>query len=454
MSKYVSKLSKLGISLLAIFCMIACHTGEINHNYENMVYVNQTSLDLFFGDTEQLTASPTESTFEWTSEDPSIATVTNEGLVTATGVGNTQITIAQGEWTKTIDVTVSLPSSKEVLARAGNKRVLIEVNIDNEKVQKMNVICNNNNSSIEEEVNYKSGVFKFYYDNLEENKKYDFTVTCVDRYGNQANPINVSANVYGESFQSTLSNRTVEVATRFGNGLVVKWKDKPGSCVLNYKNEAGEDVTKYILGSETNSYLLDFGSDLSYATYAVPENNAADTFYVAPVVLDNYEDLRSILSASETREISVFNFDLGGEGVGYHDNSAHNEAGYNYRSEKGDDNSPGVDTEFGMNIGYTGADEWQMFTLDVQDEGTYAFDLFRSVNNGNGGYYSLEVDGVATNSVHMINDNDWNAFKWQHDVYPENQPKLYLTKGKHTVKFIIGEGGNFNYKFIRFAYQQ
>lgn len=454
MSKYVSKLSKVGISLFAVFCMIACHTGEINHNYENMVYVNQTSLDLFFGDTEQLTASPTESTFEWTSEDPSIATVTNEGLVTATGVGNTQITIAQGEWTKTIDVTVSLPTSKEVLARAGNKRVLIEVTIDNEKVQKMNVICNNNNSSIEEEVNYKSGVFKFYYDNLEENKKYDFTVTCVDRYGNQANPINVSANVYGESFQSTLSNRTVEVATRFGNGLVVKWKDKPGSCVLNYKNEAGEDVTKYILGSETNSYLLDFGSDLSYATYAVPENNAADTFYVAPVVLDNYEDLRSILSASETREISVFNFDLGGEGVGYHDNSAHNEAGYNYRSEKGDDNSPGVDTEFGMNIGYTGAGEWQMFTLDVQDEGTYAFDLFRSVNNGNGGYYSLEVDGVATNSVHMINDNDWNAFKWQHDVYPENQPKIYLTKGKHTVKFIIGEGGNFNYKFIRFAYQQ
>lgn len=366
MSKYVSKLSKVGISLFAVFCMIACHTGEINHNYENMVYVNQTSLDLFFGDTEQLTASPTESTFEWTSEDPSIATVTNEGLVTATGVGNTQITIAQGEWTKTIDVTVSLPTSKEVLARAGNKRVLIEVTIDNEKVQKMNVICNNNNSSIEEEVNYKSGVFKFYYDNLEENKKYDFTVTCVDRYGNQANPINVSANVYGESFQSTLSNRTVEVATRFGNGLVVKWKDKPGSCVLNYKNEAG----------------------------------------------------------------------------------------YNYRSEKGDDNSPGVDTEFGMNIGYTGAGEWQMFTLDVQDEGTYAFDLFRSVNNGNGGYYSLEVDGVATNSVHMINDNDWNAFKWQHDVYPENQPKLYLTKGKHTVKFIIGEGGNFNYKFIRFAYQQ
>ena len=61
--------------------------------------------------------------------------------------------------------------------------------------------------------------------------------------------------------------------------------------------------------------------------------NAADTFYVAPAILDT-EDLRSILSASETREISVFNFDLGGEGIGYHDDSANNEAGYNYRSEK------------------------------------------------------------------------------------------------------------------------
>lgn len=454
MSKYVSKLSKVGISLFAIICTIGCSTKEIDHNYENMIYVNQSSLDLFFGDTEQLTASPTENSFEWTSEDPSVATVNNDGLVTATGVGRTQITISEGEWTKSIDVTVSLPTSKEVLARAGNERVLIEVVIDNEKVQKMNVVCNNNSSSIEEDVNYQSGVFKFYYDNLEENKKYDFTVTCIDRYGNQSDPINVSANVYGESFQSTLNNRTIEVATRFGNGLAVKWKDKPGSCVLKYKNEAGEDITKYILSSETNSYLLDFGSDLSYATFAVPESNAADTFYVAPVKLESYEDLRSILSASEAREISVFNFDLGGEGIGCHDDTPNNnEGGNNYRSEKGDDNSRGVDLEPSMNIGYVIEGEWLMFTLDVQDAGTYAFDLFRSVNNSNGGYYSLEVDGVATNSVYMANDDNWNAFKWQHDTYPENQPKINFTKGKHTVKLIIGKGGNFNYKFIRFTHE-
>lgn len=463
MSKHVCKLSKVGIcklskaglSLFAIIWIIGCTTKEIDHNYDNMVYVNQSSLELFYGDTQQLTASPTESTFEWTSADPSIATVDNNGLVTATGAGRTQITAAQGEWSKLIDVVVSIPTSKNVLARPGKERVLIEVTLDNEKVQKVSALCKNDNSSIEQDVNYKSGVLKFYYNNLKENNKYNFVVTCIDRFGNESAPINASANVYGDSFQTTLSNRAAEVATRFGNGLAIKWKDISGSCMLNYKNESGKEVTKYIPSTEKNSYLLDFGSDLSYATYAIPESTAADTFYVAPVLINTYEDLRSTLTSAAPCVISVFNFDLGGEGIGYHDNSANNEAGYNYRSDKGDDNSPGVDLESGMNIGYTGADEWQMFTLDVQDAGTYAFDLFRSVNNGNGGYYSLEVDGVKTNSVHMQNDNAWSDFKWQHETYsnPDNQPKLTFTKGKHTVKLVIGEGGNFNYKSIRFTYK-
>ena len=96
--------------------------------------------------------------------------------------------------------------------------------------------------------------------------------------------------------------------------------------------------------------------------------------------------------------------------------------------KKGDDNSPGVDLEFGMNIGYTGEGEWQMFTLDVQDAGTYAFDLFRSVNNGNGGYYSLEVDGVPTNSVYMINDNDWAPSNGNMLLIPKINPNFTSRK--------------------------
>lgn len=59
-----------------------CSEVEIEHNEENVIYVNESSLELFCGETRQLTASPTESTFSWVSEDPEIADVDVHGMVT------------------------------------------------------------------------------------------------------------------------------------------------------------------------------------------------------------------------------------------------------------------------------------------------------------------------------------------------------------------------------------
>lgn len=451
-SKCTGGLHKAVFILLIAVGAVGCTTGKIDHNFENMVYVNQSSLELYLGDTQQLTASPTESTFEWISDDPSIATVDENGLVAATGVGFTQITVKQGEWMKQIDVKVSLPTAKSVLARAGNKRVLLEVNIANEKVQKVDIVCQENNRSVEHAVNYKKGLFEFSFDNLEEGQLYHFSVTCIDRSNEKAAPINVTANVYGDSFQSSLTNRAVDVATCFGNGLIVKWKDAAGDCVFTYTDENGKKVKAFIPSSEKNTYLKDFGKDLSYATYAVPENNAADTFYVAPVALV-YEDLRPILTSTDVCEIPIINFDLGGEGVAFHDTTVGNQGGNDYRKEKGDPSDEGVDIESGLNIGYTVEDEWQMFTVYVQDAGVYAFDLRRSVNNTNGGYYFLEVDGEPITPIYMVNDDDWGAHKWQHETYPvpDNQPRFNFTKGKHIVKFVVGRDGGFNYTHIRFT---
>lgn len=324
--KCAGSLHKVVFILLTAAGVVGCTTGKIDHNFENMVYVNQSSLDLYLGDTQQLTASPTENTFEWISDDPSIATVDKNGFVEATGVGFTQITVKQGEWVKQIDVKVSLPTAKSVLARAGNKRVLLEVNIANEKVQKVDIVCQENKRSVEHAVDYKKGLFKFSFDNLEEGQLYHFSVTCIDRSDEKADPISVTANVYGDSFQASLSNRAVSVATCFGNGLIIKWEDAAGDCVFNYTDENGEKVKMFVPSSEKNTYLEDFGKDLSYATYAIPENNAADTFYVAPVTLA-YEDLRPVLTRTGACEIPIINFDLGGEGFAFHDTTKGNQGG-------------------------------------------------------------------------------------------------------------------------------
>lgn len=451
--KCIGRLWKVAFALLAVAGVAGCTTGKIDHNFENMVYVNQSSLELYLGDTQQLTASPTEDVFEWTSDDPSIATVDGNGLVKATGVGFTQIAVKQGEWMKQVDVTVSLPTAKSVLARAGNKRVLLEVNITNEKVQKVEITCLETNRSIEHAVDCKKGLFKFGFDNLDEGKLYHFSVICIDRSGEKAAPISAAANVYGDSFQASLSNRGIEVATCFGNGLIIKWKDAAGDCAFDYTDDNGQRVKKFIPSSEKMTYLEDFGKDLTYATYAIPENNAADTFYVAPITLE-YENLRPVLTNKATCEIPIVNFDLGGEEVSFHDTTEGNNGGATYRKDKGDPYDEGVDIESALNIGYTEEGEWLVFTVYVQDAGMYAFDLRRSVNNVNGGYYSLEVDGgTLANPVYMENDNNWGAYKWQHETYPspDNQPKFNFTKGKHTVKFIVGRGGGFNYTHIRFA---
>ena len=62
---------------------------------------------------------------------------------------------------------------------------------------------------------------------------------------------------------------------------------------------------------------------------------------------------------------------------------------------------------------------------------------------------------MSTDYVFMQDDNDWNAYKWQHETYPENQPKIYFTEGKHTVKFVLGKDGDHgkvNFRNLRFTF--
>lgn len=456
MEEHWCKFSKIcvGCWLLGLLC-VSCSEVEIRHDYADMVYVNESSLDLFCGDTRQLTASPTEGAFIWESEAPGIAEVDATGLVKAKSVGDTRIVVSTGEWKEYVDVSVGIPSSKSVTVHAGDGRVEFEMDFDNAGVQAVRVECTTAHTALEEEINCRSGVHRFFYEGLPEGR-HDFRVTCVDRFGNETGPQDISANVYGPEFQASLHNRGVGVATRFGNGLVIQWKDITGDCVLEYKDEQGVEVEKVVPASETNTYLYDFGSDLSYTTHTVPEAGAVDTFSVGPDRLDSYEDLRTVLTAEAPCLVNPFNFDLGGEGVGYHDDDPGNNSGNNYRAEKGDSNSQGVDLEAGGNVGYTSHGEWLMYTVHVQDAGAYAFDLERSVNNeGRNGYYSLEIDGVFTDYVFMQDDNDWNAYKWQHETYPENQPQINFTEGKHTVKFVLGKDGDHgkvNFRNFRFTY--
>ncbi|MDD4591664.1 MAG: Ig-like domain-containing protein, partial [Parabacteroides sp.] len=87
------------------------------NNYDSFVvtekpYVNQKSVQLYFGEhagdrsTIQLVSSPVGKNYTWTSQDPTVATVDQNGLVKAVGEGITSIVVSSKDDQTIIDVNV------------------------------------------------------------------------------------------------------------------------------------------------------------------------------------------------------------------------------------------------------------------------------------------------------------------------------------------------------------
>ncbi|MDR2385673.1 MAG: Ig-like domain-containing protein [Tannerella sp.] len=73
---------------------------------ERNIFVDHSSLNMFVGDQLQITASPTNETFTWTSEDASVATVSASGEVRAVNEGETNIIVRYDDVQRVIPVSV------------------------------------------------------------------------------------------------------------------------------------------------------------------------------------------------------------------------------------------------------------------------------------------------------------------------------------------------------------
>jgi len=102
------------IALAVVAVLSGC--GESEPRVPTTIAVVPPSITFSaIGQTEQLSASVEDQTgaiieegqVSWISSNPAIATVSSEGLVTATGVGSAQLTATAGAATAAVDVTVS-----------------------------------------------------------------------------------------------------------------------------------------------------------------------------------------------------------------------------------------------------------------------------------------------------------------------------------------------------------
>jgi hypothetical protein len=136
--------------------------------------------------------------------------------------------------------------------------------------------------------------------------------------------------------------------------------------------------------------------------------------------------------------IEAEDFDTGGEGVAYHDSDSGNNGNADYRSGESVDLHSTSDSGRGYHVGWTEAQEWLEYTVNVQSSGTYDFEA-RVANARSGAQFHMEMDGVnLTGTMNVPNTGSWS--NWQ---YASKQ--ISLTQGEHIMRVRFdtwASGGN------------
>jgi hypothetical protein len=135
--------------------------------------------------------------------------------------------------------------------------------------------------------------------------------------------------------------------------------------------------------------------------------------------------------------IEAEDFDLGGEGVAYHDTTAGNDGGQ-YRTSEGVDIEYNP-TEQNYNIGWVFPGEWTRYTVNVTAAGTYTAD-FRVSTAWNGISLVMMLDDNPTplTTVEVPNTGSYGTYTTVHKT-------VALPAGLHRIKLIFNGYENINY---------
>ncbi|MEN6518884.1 MAG: carbohydrate-binding protein [Methanospirillum sp.] len=138
-----------------------------------------------------------------------------------------------------------------------------------------------------------------------------------------------------------------------------------------------------------------------------------------------------------TDRIQAEDYDVGGEGVAYHDTTPGNTGGA-YRTDDVD-----VETANGItNVGWIRNGEWMTYTANVTTAGTYTMTA-RVASPNSGRTIAVTVDGAAAATIAVPRTGSFEAFRTV-DV------PVTLAAGTHTLKLAFAGDGQ-NLDWIAFA---
>lgn len=170
-------------------------------------------------------------------------------------------------------------------------------------------------------------------------------------------------------------------------------------------------------------------------------------------------------------------YDLGGEGVAYHDSDIVNNGSgklnpvngnplhefrinegvdISYTKNRGIDDNPYNDVMPELNqlyVGWTEPGEWLKYSVNVKEAGDYTIGLMYTSNRG-GDIEVITQDGVSSGPMPVqatYNDADTVAWRqWHHWNKADILGKIHLKEGIQVITLQTVKNGNMNYDYLEF----
>jgi GH35 family endo-1,4-beta-xylanase len=243
----------------------------------------------------------------------------------------------------------------------------------------------------------------------------------VQKYGLYDVSFRVAAS--GDARTLSLAIGEKAIATNLAIPNTAGWQTWQTVTVKNVTLQPGKQILRLTIGA--TDYV-----NINYLTFAL----------VKEIVQEPYKGTAHQIPG----RIEAEEYDLGGEGLAYHEgNTSGNQGLATLRNDEVDIETTG-DVDGMYNIGYTLTGEWLEYSVNVSATGKYDME-FRVAKDGTGGLFHVEMDGVnVTGSITVPNTGGWQV--WQ----TVKVPNINLTKGAHIMKVVFdSDYMNFNYVEIK-----
>ncbi|MDD3079827.1 MAG: glycosyl hydrolase [Paludibacter sp.] len=264
--------------------------------------------------------------------------------------------------------------------------------------------------------------------------------------------IKVGAGKYFNSRMIGVQKPTVTITSHKENDKLALNDHVVLSATANDKDDSVQSV-EFFLGNKSVGvdYIAPYsvtcqpliaGNTQIKAVATDNDGNKSDTAVVAIEVLS--QEQTSYINRPwniPTDKILAVEFDNGGAEIACHDNEINMLGGNNLRSGTGVETEDSNDGD--GNIGYTNAEEWYEYTVNVETTAVYAFSL--KISSAGGGALHLEFDGVdKTGQINLNATGSWGNYKDTTVAY------VPLMEGEHVMRIFIDKTG-MNLSSYKFA---